>query len=78
MPGRKKAGLRRSMVTVTGFSRLRITKVLGDRLRTAKGPSYGATRGLLTASILRKTWETDWRRATWGVDLDLFLPQLGT
>ena len=37
--GRKKAGFRRSMVTVLGFPLFRMTKVLSVRLRTWNGPS---------------------------------------
>ena len=56
--GKKKAGFKRSIVTVNGFPLFRITKVLGALLITGKGASYGGVRGLLTASTRRKTWLT--------------------
>ena len=53
--GKKKAGFKRSIVTVVDFPRFRMTKVFSDRFRTWNGPSYGGTKGRLTASMRRKT-----------------------
>ena len=59
--GRTTAGFRRSTVTVTCFPRFRMTKVFRPwpRDTTGNGPSYGGTKGRLTASTRRKTWEAD-------------------
>ena len=48
--GKRAAGLRRSIETVIVFPCLRMSKVFWPLDNTSKGPSYGGTRGFLTAS----------------------------
>ena len=55
--GKKDAGFKRSIETLTGLLFFRMRKVFGERWSTGKGPSYGGTRGRLTASTRRKTCE---------------------
>ena len=58
MSGKKNAGLRRSIDTVQTLLFFKILKVFAVFFRTGNGPSYGGTKGRLTASIRRKTWDT--------------------
>ena len=55
--GKKRAGFKRSRETVTCLFFFKIIKVFGVFFITGNGPSYGGTRGGLTASTRRRTWE---------------------